>query len=121
MKLADHRFAYRDDRFPFGSDCACRLRVWGGIPFNVVIATELQDAPGASVTNTIETIAAEVVKTFDLIPELTLFVEHYQHRGIELRETFDCVHFTWRDGVATKPTWKPTTKKKIETIIREAL
>jgi hypothetical protein len=121
MLTVDGRFEYTDARFPLGSDCACRLRAWslkaGG---DVVMATELDPSPGASVTNTAETWAAEACEEYGLDPGTTVFVEHYEptdRRG----ETFDFVTFFWRDGRASSPEWKPATLEEIEKLVGEKL
>jgi hypothetical protein len=43
----------------------------------IVIATELRDNPGKSITNSSEALATEVVKRFKLNPESCVFLEHY--------------------------------------------
>lgn len=121
-KIADERFEYTDDRYPLGSKCACRLRIWKakhGRRF-LILMTQLEPAPGASVTNTVETIATEAVHRFNISKNFCAFVEHYEHeRSPGLDETFDHVEFTWRydeDGRprATEPIWSHCTAEEFE-------
>src|SRR5690348_15423639 len=73
----DDLFAYKDGihRIPG----RCRIRVYGrqgSLP--LVIATELADNPGPSITNAVEALAEQVWRT--LLPharEGFLWVEHY--------------------------------------------
>lgn len=102
------RFAYTDNRFPFGRNCACRIRIWKmDDGSHTVLMTDLgKDSPGASVTNTVETVASEVANRFSIDPETTVWIEHYEHaEGSSLPETFDLVSFHWKDGRAGQPKW----------------
>lgn len=136
MKMVDGRFEYRDDRYPMGSDCAIYLWVWQRGDQNVVIATELNKSPGASVTNTCEKWAAEVCREYLLDPMKTCFIEHYDRRKSEVdpdfpAETFDRITFTWADArsykeldqplYASKPQWKHLTKAEVEEMVGEKL
>jgi hypothetical protein len=137
VKDVDGRFEYRDDRFPFGSDCACRLRVWLLTDDrNVVMATQLEPSPGASVTNSCERWAAEACREYLLDPLKTVFIENYDRRESEKDvsfppESFDFITFTWSDARtykeldqalhASKPQWKHGTRGEVEALIGEKL
>ena len=43
---------------------------------NIVIATELADNPGMSITNSAAELAAAIVKDFDIQPEELVLIEH---------------------------------------------
>lgn len=127
MKIFDGRFEYRDDRFLFGSDCACHMRVWQHEDGrNVVIATEIEPSPGASVTNSCERWAAEVCRKYLLDPIKTIFIENYDRRHSEIdtsfpAETFDFVIFQWNGGLASKPEWKHCGRAAAEALIEDDL
>ena len=127
MKEVDGRFEYTDSRFPMGSDCACHIRVWR-FPDgkNVVLATELEPSPGASVTNTAERWAAEVCREYDLNPLRTIFIENYDRRSSDTdpsfpSETFDFVSFHWIGLDASRPEWQHAGRAAVETLIQEDL
>lgn len=134
MKAIDRIFSYRDERFPMGADCACRIRIWQlKDGRRVVIATELEPSPGASVTNTCERWADGVCREYLLDPLKTIFVEHYDRRDGKVDpdfapETFDFITFTWSDprtskepAYAEKPQWKHGTKAQVEMLIEDSL
>ncbi len=126
MKIVDGRFEYEDERFPMGSDCACRLRVYAlRDGRHVVIATELENSPGASVTNSAERWAEESVKEYGLSPVSTVFIEHYD-RGGTSREfpdghSFSTVSFRWSADRAEMPKWVHATREMVEVLIAEPL
>ena len=138
MKTVDGIFEYEDQRFPMVSNCACHLQVWQSLKSGtaVVIATELNRSPGASVTNTAERWAAEVCREYLLDPLKTVFIEHYDRRDGRIDpdfapETFDTITFKWSDArsykeldqplFAEKPEWKHVTKAEVEALIGEKL
>lgn len=137
MKIVEGRFEYEDQRFPMGYDCACDLRVWQlKDGHNVVIATELNDSPGASVTNSAERWAAEACREYVLDPLQTIFIEHYDRRDGKVdpcfpAETYDSITFTWDDARCYKefdqvlhaknPQWKHMKKEEVEALVGEKL
>jgi hypothetical protein len=129
MKTADTRLEYRDVRYPIGANCACWLRVWQSNGWALVLATELDPSPGASVTNSAERWAEEACKEYDLNPDSTTFVEHYDHRKgdgdenaqAQPNESFDFVSFEWIGDSARCPAWRHGTKVEVELLIGEKL
>lgn len=80
----------------------------------VVVATELEDNPGTSVTNAFEIIATVVCRQFDIDPLRLVWIEHYGYpSAIECGNprTYDLVQFgvactsarRWHIG---SPVWK---------------
>jgi hypothetical protein len=65
-----------------------RIRIYAGssegVP--VVIATELPDNPGMSITNAAERIAGEVI-SFHRLPAPLVWIEHYEDGARGLRRT----------------------------------
>src|SRR6266567_3180108 len=58
----------------------CRIRVFKEDDRRVVIATELPDNPGTSITNAAEMIATELWRRVGRLCEYT-WIEHYPERG----------------------------------------
>lgn len=80
---------------------------------NVVIATELPDNPGMSITNAAEEVAAAVCRDFGLEPERLVWIEHYPERltgdnyGHRTEPaSFDAVTFTWDGQQFSDPQWR---------------
>lgn len=98
---------------------------YGGIPSkchleihdNVVIATELSDNPGTSITNMAEVLATRVCADHLIAPELLIWVEHYPHlMQSRPEEYWDLVTFGSLSplGVFSGPTWKRITPGEVE-------
>lgn len=87
----------------------------------VVIATELQDNPGTSVTNAAGAIATQVVSEFGINPEKLTWIEHYPDRDYGGRKTipedFDLVTFTRSGNELRYPKWKRVGKEEVERLI----
>lgn len=118
--MDDDQFHYTDPRYPLGQNCQCRLRIWDrGVLGHIAMVTDDGKTTGrsASITNTAEAWATDVVKQASIDPSRTLFVEHYQHP--DGRETFDLVRFEWDKGLARHPRWSATSKRAIEIMVRE--
>ena len=132
-----------------GATGACVVRVYaatqasGGLP--VVILTEPNNNPGPSVTNALQRLAAEVVRSYlpqqDGAEPPCVLVEHYpdrQPRGRAARyhdpffgETFDLVTFaSWRlarrgmpatrlrlEHVAAEPQWQQVDRAEVERLV----
>jgi hypothetical protein len=123
-------FDYRIDAFS-NRLSSCYLRVYK-LPDNVavVIATELAENKGPSVTNSAEAWATEAVTEYGLDQRRTYFVEHYDARSYapprrlrdEDRETYDFVSFLWDgDRGACQPKWRPSTREEIEKLVGQSL
>lgn len=96
-----------------GGSAQCGIRIWtdgpklGLAPTRyIVMMTELADNPGLSVTNGVEIIAAEVLRTLlpKADPETIVWIEHYPPRGSRLTpfpESFALVHLKY-DGTKVR-------------------
>ena len=82
--------------------------------FDVVVATEVSDNEGTSMTNMAEELATMVCKAFDVKPDRLVWIEHYPERPISKRESFkesfDLVNFTRNDDQFLSPRWSPLDK-----------
>jgi hypothetical protein len=66
--------SYRDGN---GRLCRCHLQVYRDGDIAVVVATELEDNPGASITNSFEYLATGVWQKLGVTFEQTTWIEHY--------------------------------------------
>ena len=72
----------------FGCACQCDIEVHRHTDFDVVVATEVPDNEGTSITNMAEQLATQVCKAFDIVPDRLIWIEHYPERPISRREPF---------------------------------
>ena len=93
----------------------CQLEING----HVVVATEIAENPGMSITNSIGELAASVCRDFDIPPEKLVLIEHYgnesYHGGRDNKETYDMVEFS--DGLG-KPKWRPLRSDELRMYLK---
>ena len=117
-KTLDTVFRYRGYH---GCPSRCRIRVYeaeGDISVpSVLVATEIDDNPGTSVTNRIEVIATEVYRLLER-PEAGLrVIEHYTSNAIA-PERFALVTMEREAGKTfSTPRWKHLSLVQVEEII----
>ena len=101
-----------------GCACVCRLRFFEApTGETVIVATELLENEGTSITNMAEHLATQVCREFNIDPEQLLWIEHYT--GLvdgpdeRIPESFDLVSFDLsftEDGQQcyrfTEPHWR---------------
>lgn len=89
----------------FGRPVITDLLIINDGPVRVVIATERADNPGASITNTIEKLAKELMSETGWFLEDFILVEHYPRfrYGDDLGPTLDRVTF---ERMWSGPSWK---------------
>jgi hypothetical protein len=109
-----------------GCPSYCWLRIYMTPAQTVVLATELEDNPGTSITNMAAGLATEVVRTFGLPLDTLVWIEHYPaHLGINggarLPESFDRVTFTHTAQGLRLPQWCRLSQTQVETLIGQAL
>ncbi|NLH95904.1 MAG: hypothetical protein GX477_00970 [Clostridiaceae bacterium] len=85
-----------------GNLAICDIEIYG----NVVIATELDNNTGASITNVAELVAMQVCRAFNINPRHLVWIEHYPPSSIS-PEHFDRVEFDFdeRRVCFTNPRW----------------
>lgn len=90
--------------------CHCQLEL---IPLSdgrmVVIATEVEDNPGTSITNVAEYLASFVCGQFHVEPGTLVWIEHYGYGTTSRDRTFDLVTFQRRP--AEKISWSPAVRR----------
>ena len=95
----------------------CRIEV---LPLadgrTTIIATELAENTGTSITNAAEQAATEACRRFNIDPHRLVWIEHYNSESYRQRsreETYDLVSFSSINPVAAvifdDPDWKPMT------------
>ena len=117
----------------YGCASHCRARVFGAGAAPVVLLTELADNDGTSVTNGVETIAAQLCDFYRLDGADVVVVEHYPdsrtpvERAANLRdpifqERFAAVNFGFvaqgaRGWHFSRPRWAPLAVAQLEALI----
>jgi hypothetical protein len=100
-------------------DCPsyCRIRVFEprGGPV-IVLATELTENPGTSITNFVEGMLPQVARLLATPVGELFWIEHYLARGTQPheRETFSQVTLTVTEWGVTRPHWAPLTRAEVE-------
>jgi hypothetical protein len=101
------RVSYKTRHYAGRSEC--HVILYDYEPFTVLIAIEIADNPGASITNTIEDLAEHVCRFFTLDRKRLVVVEHYNERsyqgGRDKPDTWDLVTFGDRDKLLF-PGWR---------------
>ena len=114
-----------------GRAARCRVRIF--LPGEVcdapvVICSELPNNPGGSITNSVEAIAAGVIRGNELHTPL-VWIEHWPEESAEGLETFDLVVFSNYKVEKTAPylgetkawigdaTWKPLDRTSVEALV----
>ncbi len=101
--------SYRDglDRL-----CRCDLYVYRDEDAAVVVASEREDNPGASITNTYEDLATGVWQKFGLRVDQVTWIEHYgaQAYGVRIDETFDWVTLERQGDRLVSLQWRPGSR-----------
>ena len=106
-------FEYQPHRNIRRTPSVCHLQVARRGDDSLIIATELADNPGMSITNSSERLASLVVQQFGLNPAHMTFIEHYNEEsyyGQSLRrdpDHYSEVSYTWEGNEAKHPQWKP--------------
>ena len=103
----------------------CRLRAFEAEDApTVVIATELPQNPGTSVTNAAQDIAAQAYKLLERPAQGITLIEHYEQDGQEryAQERFALVSFEHTDGGKfSGPDWRYLAKEEVERMVGQAL
>jgi hypothetical protein len=94
MQLAsDYIYPYKDAG---GRPSHCRVRIY--LPDDmrdapVVVCSEPPNNPGGSITNSVEVIAARVIRA-NKLPTPLVWIEHWPKESTEGQETFELVVFS---------------------------
>src|SRR5215213_10507845 len=115
-----------------GRPAHCRVRIYLSEDVHdapVVICSELPNNPGGSVTNSVEVIAAGVIRANEL-PTLLIWIEHRPEESTNGgKETFDLVVFSSYEVTERAPylgearacigdaIWKPLDRASVEVLV----
>lgn len=97
-----------------------RLRIFRTPEKDVVIATELKDAPEKSTSNAADKLATKVINEFEINPNRLFWIEHYPTLHFDKsikKEHFDSVTLQWNGKKFSNPEWKRIQKEEVETLI----
>ena len=104
--MIDIRYKYKGFR---DCDSVCRLRIYRNDDKNsvLVVASELHDNPGTSITNMAESLATMVCRQYHISPHKLIWVEHYPRQRWG-NQTFYRLYFDfdWSRVRFTNPRWK---------------
>jgi hypothetical protein len=102
-----------------GRLCRCHLQVYRDGDIAVVVATELEDNPGSSITNSFEYLATGVWQKLGLTFEQTTWIEHYcsESYGFPIEELINWVKLEWRDSRLVSPEWRSASRQELEQLI----
>ncbi|MCX6281307.1 MAG: hypothetical protein NTU51_05040 [Bacteroidetes bacterium] len=120
-KYMDHYFDYLG-HWDSPSKCGLKLikRKDGK---TLAIATEIyRQNPGTPVTEVVESLAEQVLRTSGEIPSNFIFIEHTPDLGSKLTfygESFDRVEFDWNDERFSNPVWTRLTKEQVDSMMEE--
>jgi hypothetical protein len=119
----DHPYLYRGYH---GCPSYCWLRIYMTPGQTMVLATELEDNPGTSITNMAAGLATEVVRAFHLPLDTLVWIEHYPaHLGINggarLPASFDRVTFTPTPQGLQSPQWCRLSQTEVEIFLGQTL
>jgi hypothetical protein len=99
-------------------ESTCRLRLYTRPDRAVVIATELPENSGTSITTAADHLATWVTYQYALHPEHLCWIEHYP-AGLESAASYDLVTFAW-DGIRfSQPRWRRVAKAAVEALVGE--
>ena len=91
------------------SSARCHVRING----NTVIATELSDNPGMSLTNAAASAAMQVCYYYEIPLKELIWIEHYPEE-LDQEETFDLVQFSNYDSLLTFEGWQRLSVEETE-------
>lgn len=104
-------FQYLD---PNGRTGHCHLEVLNNEDNTIVIATELADNPGMSITNAVECLIAQVCRSKVIDPATLVWIEHYSEKSYKQkakpRVEYSLVTFKLSKSAVVKAAWKPMEK-----------
>ena len=116
IQLTDYEF-----KGFWGCRSRCGLEVIRHRSFDLVIATEIADNPGTSVTNVSERLATGVCKDWGIPARSLVWVEHYPKRGREHEpyapdESWDLVQFYLdpAQGRFANPVWFRLSEEQMD-------
>ncbi len=115
--MVDTIFNYKGSN---NRDAKCRIQIFEQVGRIVIVATELADNSGYSITNAAEQIVAEVCRKFNIDPEKLIWVEYYPPKK-STASRCELVQFNWDGQYFSRPRWASLSKQEIELFIGQSL
>jgi len=120
-KYMDHYFDYLG-HWDIPSKCGLKIiRRKDGK--TLAIATEIyRQNPGTPVTEVVESLAYQIMKTSGETPERFIFIEHTPDLGSKLTfygESFDRVEFEWNGEQLSNPVWTRLSKEQVDRMMKD--
>jgi hypothetical protein len=110
---------------PQGHSSYCWLRVYTA-PDQAVVIAEVEDNPGMSITNAVESLTTQVVQRFAVPRDHLVWIEHYPERTVDggrlrIPEMMDQVPFMQGPGGFDRPEWRHLKKAQFEAMIGQPM
>jgi DNA-directed RNA polymerase subunit H (RpoH/RPB5) len=100
----------------YDCDCKCDIQRYS----DLVIATELKDNNGTSITNCAEKIAKEICEKYNIKMKDLVWIEHYDNSTFsQMREYYDRVFFQIEKNEFRSPKWIRLTDEEVNELIEE--
>ena len=87
----------------------------------IIVVTDIDDGQAMSIRSCAGNIATLVVRQFDIDPSRMVWIEHYpastygkDSKVNTVPERYDIAEFTWNEGRAFKPVWRPLRPPMLE-------
>ena len=96
---------------------SCRVELWGHPEQALVIATEIPENTGKSITSAVAELATEVVRAFRLDWLGLTWISHYPTRSVVHPETFYLVKMIWTGIGFTEPLAHDISPDEVENLI----
>ena len=96
---------------------SCRVELWGHPEQALVIATEIPENTGKSITSAVAELATEVVRAFRLDWLGLTWISHYTTRSVVHPETFYLVKMIWTGIGFTEPLAHEISPYEVEKLI----
>ncbi|NET13331.1 MAG: hypothetical protein F6K08_10975 [Okeania sp. SIO1H6] len=111
MLITDTIFHYNGF---WNCDSQCRIRIYDSAETTIVIASEIDDNDGTSITNVCEYLIKKVGEHFGLNLQKTLWIEHYPPDGfLEENHTYKIVSINIQGAAC----WTPIAQEKVGELI----
>jgi len=107
-----------DDVFLAHQGTSCRVELWGHPEQALVIATEIPENTGKSITRVVTELAAEVVRAFRLDWLGLTWISHHPTRSVVHPETFYKVDMKWTGSGFIEPLAREISLFEVEKLFQ---
>ena len=97
---------------------SCRVELWGHPEQALVIATEIPENTGKSISSVVTELALEVVRAFRLDWLGLTWISHYPTRSVVHPETFYLVEMKWTGSGFSEPLAREISPFEVEKLIQ---